>query len=122
MTMPHLMNCPHSGSGWCLDCVAKLYEQKNSCIVKFPISEDLIETAKKAGQDGVRIWYGRPVITAEMAALMDCPFPPYYSKDEIMTIESGGIIINAPTSLVGKYPIESVTENIPGGPKLKGKI
>lgn len=21
MTMPHLMNCPHSDSGWCLDCV-----------------------------------------------------------------------------------------------------
>jgi hypothetical protein len=24
MTMPHLMNCPHSGDGWCLDCVGKL--------------------------------------------------------------------------------------------------
>lgn len=25
MTMPHLMNCDHSGDGWCLDCVNKLY-------------------------------------------------------------------------------------------------
>lgn len=24
MTMPHLMNCPHSDDGWCLDCVAAL--------------------------------------------------------------------------------------------------
>lgn len=24
MTMPTLMNCPHSGDGWCLDCVSKL--------------------------------------------------------------------------------------------------
>lgn len=24
MTMPHLMNCPHSADGWCLNCVAKL--------------------------------------------------------------------------------------------------
>lgn len=24
MTMPHLMNCPHDESGWCLDCVAEL--------------------------------------------------------------------------------------------------
>lgn len=24
MTMPHLTNCPHSGDGWCLACVAKL--------------------------------------------------------------------------------------------------
>lgn len=24
MTMPHLMNCEHSGAGWCLGCVGKL--------------------------------------------------------------------------------------------------
>lgn len=24
MTVPHLMNCPHSDDGWCLDCVAEL--------------------------------------------------------------------------------------------------
>jgi hypothetical protein len=24
MTVPHLMNCPHSDDGWCLDCVAAL--------------------------------------------------------------------------------------------------
>jgi hypothetical protein len=31
MTMPHLQNCPHSDSGWCLSCVGKsheLYERK----------------------------------------------------------------------------------------------
>ena len=27
MTMPHLMNCPHSESGWCLDCVKAVHEQ-----------------------------------------------------------------------------------------------
>lgn len=27
MTMPHLMNCPHSGEGWCLVCVKKLYDE-----------------------------------------------------------------------------------------------
>lgn len=26
MTMPHLMNCPHSEDGWCLDCVKELWE------------------------------------------------------------------------------------------------
>lgn len=25
MTMPHLMNCDHSETGWCLDCVKTLY-------------------------------------------------------------------------------------------------
>tara|TARA_R110000824_G_C15185484_1_gene674210 strand:+ start:260 stop:454 length:195 start_codon:yes stop_codon:yes gene_type:complete len=24
MTMPHLMNCPHDGNGWCLSCVGEL--------------------------------------------------------------------------------------------------
>lgn len=24
MTMPHLMNCPHSGDGWCLECVGEM--------------------------------------------------------------------------------------------------
>jgi len=26
MTMPHLMNCPHSDEGWCLACVGRLQE------------------------------------------------------------------------------------------------
>lgn len=26
MTMPHLMNCPHSCDSWCLDCVKELYD------------------------------------------------------------------------------------------------
>lgn len=26
MTMPYLSNCPHSGAGWCLDCVKVLWE------------------------------------------------------------------------------------------------
>lgn len=28
MTMPHLMNCPHSEDGWCLDCVKVLWDEK----------------------------------------------------------------------------------------------
>lgn len=27
MTIPHLMNCSHSESGWCLDCVKELWEE-----------------------------------------------------------------------------------------------
>ena len=27
MTMPHLMNCRHSESGWCLDCVKELHSR-----------------------------------------------------------------------------------------------
>lgn len=28
MTMPHMMNCPHSGEGWCLDCVQALEKER----------------------------------------------------------------------------------------------
>ncbi len=27
MTMPHLMNCSHSGDGWCLQCVGELQSE-----------------------------------------------------------------------------------------------
>lgn len=27
MTMPHLMNCPHSEDGWCLSCVKEFWEE-----------------------------------------------------------------------------------------------
>jgi hypothetical protein len=27
VTMPHLMNCPHSDTGWCLDCVGAMHKE-----------------------------------------------------------------------------------------------
>ena len=30
MTMPHLMNCPHSADSWCLDCVKELQDKYES--------------------------------------------------------------------------------------------
>ena len=27
--MPHLMNCPHIGDGWCLSCVSELQMKQN---------------------------------------------------------------------------------------------
>lgn len=32
MTMPHLMNCSHSGDGWCLACVKNLVDDEVVCI------------------------------------------------------------------------------------------
>ena len=33
MTMPHLMNCAHTGDGWCLACVKELYDSKEHQMV-----------------------------------------------------------------------------------------
>ncbi len=35
MTMPHLMNCPHSGEGWCLDCVASSRAERDAAVKRF---------------------------------------------------------------------------------------
>lgn len=32
MTMPHLSNCEHSESGWCVDCVKELWKNKEKLI------------------------------------------------------------------------------------------
>lgn len=29
MTMPHMMNCSHSDTGWCLDCVRELVDEQS---------------------------------------------------------------------------------------------
>lgn len=31
MTIPYLMNCPHSDDGWCLACVKALGEEREAC-------------------------------------------------------------------------------------------
>lgn len=45
--------------------------------VKFPVSQELIDAAKKAGQEGVEIGYGRPVISIGMRKFLNCPLPLY---------------------------------------------
>lgn len=34
MTMPHLMNCSHSDTGWCLECVRKLWHDLHNSKVR----------------------------------------------------------------------------------------
>lgn len=35
MTMPHLMNCGHSETGHCLDCVKAAWDEKESLRIKY---------------------------------------------------------------------------------------
>ena len=32
MTIPKLMNCPHSGDGWCLECLRELDDQSRALL------------------------------------------------------------------------------------------
>lgn len=59
--MPHLMNCQHSDSGWCLDCVKNLQQER-----------DAIE-AKLLGQPVIASWWDRidQGIRARCDELMD---------------------------------------------------
>ena len=40
MTMPHLMNCDHSDTGWCLDCVKRMHDQFTSEATDTAIKRD----------------------------------------------------------------------------------
>jgi len=33
MTIPYLMNCPHSGDSWCFDCINKLGKQRDLLLI-----------------------------------------------------------------------------------------
>lgn len=39
--MPHLMNCPHSPNGWCLDCVKEEHDKSEATI------EDLMAVCER---------------------------------------------------------------------------
>jgi hypothetical protein len=43
VTIPYYMNCEHSESGWCLECVASLYDQ-------------LVTTEQEAERISKRLW------------------------------------------------------------------
>ncbi len=64
MTMPHLMNCPHSEEGWCLSCVKELWEQGATIELGRQLIVRLYDTDISVGEvvDIVPISMGRPVI------------------------------------------------------------
>ena len=49
------MNCPHSGDGWCLDCVKDLWESKHSIVSLYEmIKEWKMGSIEKCPDDMVR--------------------------------------------------------------------
>jgi hypothetical protein len=48
MTMPHLMNCSHLDDGWCLKCVKKLWNEKESMARRALSAEERLEKAVEA--------------------------------------------------------------------------
>lgn len=43
MTMPHLMNCAHSDTGWCLTCVKEQWEELDGLKIHADKVKDLLE-------------------------------------------------------------------------------
>ena len=58
MTMPHLMNCEHSGEGWCLDCVrSQRNETTHYRELLEQISKDTRKTrARRLAESGLMFW------------------------------------------------------------------
>lgn len=47
MTMPHLMNCPHSTTDWCLLCVGKLWEERTHYKQLANIYQEMLRSAEQ---------------------------------------------------------------------------
>ena len=62
MTMPHMMNCEHRGSGWCLTCVGKL-EAENVALRTIVDRLKAAELGQTGWEDGEHIvtLNGKPV-------------------------------------------------------------
>lgn len=58
MTMPHLMNCPHSEDGWCLSCVrAHCNEVQHYRELLRSIAQDPRKTrARRLAESGLMFW------------------------------------------------------------------
>jgi hypothetical protein len=54
MTMPHLMNCPHSADGWCLDCVKELHDRFQARVNDFMTADSKAVAALQAENDSLR--------------------------------------------------------------------
>jgi hypothetical protein len=54
MTIPWMMNCPHSGEGWCLECATKLGEERNELnriVSQLPLTADGVRIVP-----GMKLW------------------------------------------------------------------
>ena len=83
MTMPHLMNCAHSETGWCLECVKDLHDEcheRADTLDKLLSDIGFFETTADPGPGrevegvSVRLWYdGSGELLVETAATTDKP-------------------------------------------------
>jgi hypothetical protein len=51
MTMPHLMNCPHSDDGWCIDCVSKLWRDRSDKSEEVEHLKEIVEALKETNRN-----------------------------------------------------------------------
>lgn len=67
MTMPHLMNCPHSETGWCLDCVKEQWEELRAEQVNAGKYEQCLQAAAQRLQSVL------PIGEVKAIGLMEVP-------------------------------------------------
>jgi hypothetical protein len=57
MTIPHLMNCAHADSGWCLECVKALHDERDRlrAALKFYADEENYDCPPETDSSGT-VW------------------------------------------------------------------
>lgn len=87
MTMPHLMNCSHSGEGWCLYCVGKIQAERDKVTAVALAAQEYESWAPRT--DTVKSGPLRETLRQAIAkwrALAPCPF----CGGEVKAVHGGG--------------------------------
>jgi len=67
MTVPHLMNCPHTDDGWCTECVAELgnenWRQRDEIAALRIAVQKLMQGCEFKTLQGCEAWHSKAMPT-----------------------------------------------------------
>jgi hypothetical protein len=66
MTMPHLMNCGHSDTGWCLACVKELHDEKEAAEASLAAATEERDKLREAYQAAHDQWTDANIRATQM--------------------------------------------------------
>ena len=98
MTMPHLMNCSHSETGWCLDCVKELWEEGATIELSRQLSVSVNGHKESVGE-----------VVSVVPVSVTCPV------HEVMNINSDGTRQFAPGDITTELKVICVSRRTSDG-------
>ena len=66
MTIPNMMNCPHQGDGWCLDCVREEWERTEAVQAEMRAELDAARAEMRGAAAPLPSGTGRPAVAESL--------------------------------------------------------